>query len=115
MSSGRPLLGIFVCALAAMVATPLGLAMGGFGICATTVTPGLVGLGAVVGGAFGGTVAVVWRGAWWAGSVSFSLPLCLGLCLAGEAARVMGILVCALAAFLPAFVIRYPGPGSLKS
>lgn len=84
-------------------------------MCAVSITPGLIGAAAFVGGIVGGGVAALWRNAWWVGSLSFSAPLCLGLPFAAEAARTLGVRVCVAAAFLVAFVVRYPGPSSLKS
>jgi hypothetical protein len=91
--------------------------MGGFGICAVGFSPGLVGFSALVGALFAGTVALLWRKAWWAGATAFSTPTLLGAAFgasSGEWQRVVGIGVCIVAAVLTAFVVRYPGPGSLK-
>jgi hypothetical protein len=115
MSSGRLLGGVAICILGVLLAVPLGLAMGGVGICASGLTVGLVGVAVFMGGMVAGSVAALWRGAWWAGSLSVSAPMCLGLPFATEAARILSILICALATLLVAFVVRYPGPNSLKS
>lgn len=70
----------------------MGLAMGGFGICAVGFSAGLIGSSAIVGALFG---------------VAFGLS-------SGEWQRVVGIGVCIAAAVLAAFVVRFPSPGSLK-
>jgi hypothetical protein len=98
-----------------MVGIPLGLAMGGFAICAVTLTVGLIGGAAFIGAVFGGAVSALWRRAWWAGALSFSLAMCPGLVFATTGTRIVAIVLCALAAFLVAFVVRYPGPQSLRS
>lgn len=84
-------------------------------MCASSITVGLVGSAVFIGGIVAGTVAALWRKGWWAGSLSFSAPMCLGLPFAAEAARVASILICILATFLVAFIVRYPGPRSLRS
>ena len=80
-------------------------------------SPGLVGSSAIVGALFGGTMAAVWRKAWWVGALAFSTPSLLGCALglsSGEWQRVVGIGIIIATAVLAAFVVRYPSPGSLK-
>jgi len=115
MSFGRLLGGIAICIAGALLGVPLGMAMAGYGICAADVTAGLVGGTVLIGGVVAGVVSALWRGAWWAGSVSFSAPMCLGLVYATGPARLLCILICMSATFFVAFVVRYPGPKSFKS
>jgi hypothetical protein len=115
MSTGRLLAAVLVCIVAGLISIPFGLAVGGCGICAASLSPGLIGGVALVGSAFAGVVAALWRRVWWAGAVSFSLGMCLGLVYAAETARIISLILCAAATFLAAFVIRYPGPLSLRS
>jgi hypothetical protein len=117
MSSGRILLGIVICLAALFAGCTIGLAMGGFGICAVGFSPVLVGSSAIVGALFGGTMALLWRKAWWAGALAFSAPSLLGVVLGAstrEWQRVVGIGICIVVTVFAAFVVRYPGPGSLK-
>lgn len=115
MSSGRLLAAILVCILAGLVSIPLGLALGGFGICAASLSVGLVGGVAFVGAGFAGVVAALWRRVWWAGSAAFGVGMCFGLVFATESSRLISIIICAAATFFVAFAVRYPGPQSLKS
>ena len=115
MSTGRLLAAVLVCVLAGLIGFPSGLAVGGVGICATSLSPGLVGGVALTGAAFAAVVAVLCRRVWWAGAVSFSLGLCLALAYTTETARFISLILCGAAAFFAAFVVRYPGPNSLKS
>ena len=109
------MIGIVVCLFAALVGASAGLAMGGVGICAASLSVGLVGSAALVGAALSGCMSMVWRSIWWAGALAFSVPMGIGLLFAGEMPRVISILVCVLAAFVVAFAVRFPGPQGLKS
>ena len=116
MSAGQLYGGMTMCLMGAILAVPLGMAMGGFGMCAIDLTIGLVVGSAFVGAAVGGSVAALWRSMWWVGALSFSIPFCLALPLAlMDGARAIGILICVVAAFSVAFLVRYPGPSSLNS
>ena len=109
--------GVVICVAALFVGCTVGLAMGGFGICAVSFTPSLVAVSAVIGALFGGTMALVWRKAWWSGALAFSVPSLLGGSFgwsSGQWQRVMGVGLCILAAGFAAFVVRYPGPRNLK-
>jgi hypothetical protein len=68
-------------------------------MCAVSITVGLVGSAAFIGGIVAGTVAALWRKGWWAGSLSFSATMCLGLPFAAEAARIASILLCVLVGY----------------
>jgi hypothetical protein len=117
MSSAKVIAGALVCLVALAAGSVIGLAMGGFGICAVSFSPGLVGFSAAVAALFGGAVAFLWRQAWWAGAAAFSLPALLGAAFGasnGEWQRVVGIGICIVASVLAAFVVRYPDPRSLK-
>jgi len=117
MSSARILVGVVICLAALFAGCTMGLAMGGFGICAVGLSAGLVGSSAIVGALFGGAMALLWRKAWWPGALAFSAPSLLGVAFGasnGEWQRVVGIGICIVAAVLAAFVVRYPSPGSLK-
>jgi len=117
MSATRSIIGVGPCVVALVAGFTMGLAMGGYGICATSFSPGLVGFLAVLGAIFGGTMALVWRKAWWWGALSFSAPSLIGGAIGlttGEWQRLMGIAICIGAAFCSAFMVRYPSPGSLK-
>src|SRR5438874_196954 len=97
MGASKTIIGISVCLGALFVGCVIGLAMGGFGICAVTFSPGLVGSSAAVGALFGGTLAFFWPKAWWAGALAFSAPMLIGAAFgasAGEWQRVVGIGVC---------------------
>ena len=118
MSVARIIIGILICLLALLAGSVIGLALGGYGICAVSISVGLVGQAFVIGGIFGGTVAIVWRSAWCAGALAFSVPLIVGLVFAGATGqwqRFVSLLICVIGTLLTAFVIRYPGPQSLKS
>ena len=117
MSVARIMVGVVICLAALLAGCSLGLAMGGFGICAVGFSASLVGSSAVIGALFGGTMALVWRKTWWAGAVAYSAPSLLGVAFgasSGEWQRVVGILICSVASVLAAFVVRYPSPESLK-
>jgi hypothetical protein len=117
MSAFRIFSGILVCLVASAAGCVIGLAMGGFGICAVSLSLGVVGSSASVGALFGGTIAFLLPKAWWAGALAFSVPTLLGAGLgasSGEWQRVVGIAVCIVASILAAFVVRYPDPRSLK-
>ena len=95
----------------------VGLVVGGFGICAVSLSPGLLGGSAIIGSAFSASVALLWRKAWWVGALGFSLPALLGAALGvatKEWPRVLGIGVCVVASVVAALIDRYPGPRSLK-
>lgn len=73
------LVGVVICLAALFAGCTMGLAMGGFGICAVGFSAGLVGSSAIVGALFGGTMSLLWRKAWWAGALAFSAPSLLGV------------------------------------
>jgi uncharacterized membrane protein len=114
MSSRRLLGGTAICLAGAVSAVPIAFGMAGFGICEISLSISLVGSVAVEGAIVAGTVAALWRNGWWAGALSFSVTLCLGLLFATQGARIASILLCIVITILVAFVVRYPGPNSLK-
>jgi len=117
MSVTRTMTGLLICLVALFAGTCTALALGGFGICAMSFSLGLVGRFVLLGSASGGIMALVCRKAWWAGALAFSAPALFGLASGVSTAewrRVAGIGVCIAGSFLAAFVIRYPGPSSLK-
>ena len=117
MSSARITAGILICLGALFAGCTIGLAMGGYGICAVSFSVGLVGFSATIGALFAGAMALVWRQVWWAGALAFSVPSLLGTSFTASGAewqRVVGIGICVTASVLAAFVVRYPGPSRLK-
>ncbi len=117
MSSTRIVAGVVICMAALFAGCTIGLALGGYGICAVGFSPTLVGFSAVAAALFAGTMALLWRRTWWAGAVTFSVPTLLGGAFAastGEWQRVVGIGISIVTAVLASFVVRYPSPGSLK-
>jgi hypothetical protein len=115
MSPKRLLTGTLVCAMAALVAFPIGLSMGGFPLCKVRLTDFFVGSSILIAGTFAGVVASIWRKAWWAGSLAFTLPLSVGFVFVTDWDRAISLALCGLASLVVAFVVRYPGPQSLKS
>jgi hypothetical protein len=117
LSSGRLIAGVLICLVALLTGCTIGMAMGGFGICAVSFSLGLLGSSVVVAALFAGSVAFLWPKARWAGALAFSLPTTLGAAFgaaSGAWERVVGIGVCIVASVFVAFVVRYPGPSSLK-
>jgi hypothetical protein len=117
MSSLRIFVGIVVCLVASAAGFVIGLALGGFGICAVSPSLGMVGASAGVGALFAGSIAFLWPKAWSVGALAFSVPALFGAALGastGEWQRIICIVVCIVASILAAFVIRYPDPRSLK-
>jgi hypothetical protein len=117
MNPNRIVFAVLLCLASLASGAVIGLVMGGFGICAVDLTPGLLSFSALIGAALSATVALLWREAWWAGALGFSLPTLLGMSLGvatKEWPQVLAICVCILASFAAALVVRYPGPRSLR-
>jgi hypothetical protein len=117
MKPNRIVFGVLLSFASVAAGGVIGLVLGGFGICAMDLTPGVLGCSALIGAAFSATIAVLWRKAWWAGALSFSFPALLGVSfgvVTKEWPRVLGIFVCIGASFAAALVVRYPGPRSLR-
>jgi len=112
MSANQILPAIAVCLGALVAGTGVGFVLGGLGICALDLTPGLVGFAIVLGGGLSAGVAMLWPKAWWAGAVAFSAPALLGVVsgvAVGEWKRVLCTCLSIVAAVLGALLIHRGG------
>jgi hypothetical protein len=118
MSILKTIIGILVCVGALFWGAVIGMAMGGYGICALSLTTSLVVYSAITAAVLSGVISLIWRRVWWMGALTFSLPTLLGIgfaAVAGDSARLIAICACILVSFITAFLVRYPSRKDLKS
>lgn len=117
MSPTRIFTAIVICLAGLLSGTVVGFILGGLGICAMDLTPGLVGFCALLGAGLSASVGLLWRRAWWAGALAFSVPALLGVAAgvsSREWQRVIGTGACIMASGFAALIVRFPRPRSLK-
>ncbi len=110
MSPNRILAGIAVCLAATVSGAAVGFILGGLGICAMDLTPGLIGFAVLIGGVLSSSAALLWPKAPWAGSLAFSIPALLGVVsgvAVGEWQRAFASGLCIASAVLAAIAIRW--------
>ena len=102
----KTIAGILVCIAAALNGGIFGMYIGGLGICGADFSWFAVSASFVVGGCLSSIFTLLWRKAWWAGALSFSvflLPIFCFEAIGGELQRSIGISICIVGPFVVAY------------